>query len=497
MSEPAPAGRPAFDRVPTGVPGLDVVLRGGLLRGGLYLVEGHPGTGKTILGNQLAFAHVAAGGRAVYVTLLTEAHSRMLGHLRSLAFYDEGVVGDALIYLSGARALEVGGLPALLQMLHDTLRERRATLLVLDSLVTVAETAGEAAILRRFLLDLQALVEAVGGTAVLLVRPVEGRADLAHTMVDGVLVLRDEALDVEVLRTAEMRKFRGGGYLRGRHAYAIADDGIVVYPRTEARYADPVAAPPEDGPGPLVALGIPRLDAMLGGGIPAGAAALVAGAAGTGKTPLGLHFLDAGARAGEPGLYFGFNEPPAALLVAADGLGLGLRAAHARGALAIAWQLPAEESLDALAERLLAAVERQGARRLVLDGLDILAQRARRDARLVHFWAALQEELRARGVTTLATLRLPEFFGPAAAVPIAGLDGLFDTLLFLRTVELRSRLYRLVSTLKARGRDTDRAIREFRLTPAGIVLAETSDGAEAIMGGTAPEDGDGADAAGR
>ena len=167
------------------------------------------------------------------------------------------------------------------------------------------------------------------------------------------------------------------------------------------------------------------------------------------------------------------------------------------GGLTFVWQLPAEEPLDALAERLLAAVARQGARRLVVDGLDILAQRARRDARLVHFWAALQEELRARGVTTLATLRLPEFFGPASAVPIAGLDGLFDTLLFLRTVELGSPLYRLVSTLKARGRDTDRAIREFQLTPAGIVLAETSTGAEAIMGGTPPEDGDGADTAGR
>ena len=86
---------------------------------------------------------------------------------------------------------------------------------------------------------------------------------------------------------------------------------------------------------------------------------------------------------------------------------------------------------------------------------------------------------------------------PASAVPIAGLDGVFDTLLFLRTVELGSQLYRLISTLKARGRDTDRAIREFHLTPAGIVLAETSAGAEAIMGDRVPEGGDGADTAGR
>ena len=181
------------------------------------------------------------------------------------------------------------------------------------------------------------------------------------------------------------------------------------------------------------------------------------------------------------GLYVGFDEPPAALLATADGLGLALRDAHARGALAFAWQLPAEEPLDALAERLLAAVAAQGARRLVLDGLGLLSFLAQRDARLVRFWAALQAELRARGVTTLATLQLREFYGPASAVPIAGLDGMFDTLLFLRSVELRSQLYRLVSVLKARGRAADRAIREFRFTARGMVVAESFDGAEAIL----------------
>ena len=359
MSASPPDIPRASARVPTGVPGLDVLLRGGLLRGGVYLVEGAPGTGKTILGNQLAFAHVAAGGRAVYVTLLTEAHSRMLGHQRAFAFYDEAAVGDALVYFSGAPALEAGGLPGLLALLHDALRERRATLLLLDSLVTVAETAAAEGELRRFLLDVQALVEAHGATAVLLVRPVPGRADLAHTMVDGVVVLQDEAVDVDVLRLLEVRKFRGGGYLRGRHGYAITDDGLAVYPRTEARYAAP-ASPDLRAPEPLLSAGVARLDAMLGGGLPAGAAALVAGASGTGKTPLGLHFLDAGARAGEAGLYVGFDEPPAALLAAADGLGLALRAAHARGALTFAWQLPTEEPLDALAERLLGAVAAGG-----------------------------------------------------------------------------------------------------------------------------------------
>ncbi len=496
MSEP-PAAPPALPRIPTGIPGLDIALGGGLLRGGLYLVEGQPGAGKTILGNQLAFAHIAAGGRAVYVTLLTEAHSRMIGHLRPLTFYDEAAVGDALVYLSGTGALDEGGLPALLTLLHTALRARRATLLVVDGLAVAAENVAAELPLRRFMVTLQAYMESIGGVAVLLGRPLAGHADLAHTMVDGVLALQNEAVDVEVLRTAEVVKFRGAAHLRGRHAYAITDAGLVLYPRTEARYAAPAADPAGDPLAPAVSVGPPILDAMLGGGLPRGAALLVAGGAGTGKTPFGLHFLDAGARAGEAGLYFGFGEPPAALLAAADGLGLPLRAAFDRGALAFAWQLPGEEPLDALAERLLAAVERQGTRRLVLDGLDILALLARRDARLVHFWAALQQELRRRGVTTVATLLLPALFGAPSTLPIAGLDGQFDTLLFLHTVERHGRLERLVSVLKARGRAADRLSRAFRLTDRGIQIAATADGAEVSPAAPVREGDDGADAAGR
>src|SRR6476469_9505039 len=72
---PEPAGLALhLQRVPTGISGLDTVLNGGLLRGGIYFVSGQPGTGKTILTNQIAFNHAASGGRAVYVSVLTETH---------------------------------------------------------------------------------------------------------------------------------------------------------------------------------------------------------------------------------------------------------------------------------------------------------------------------------------------------------------------------------------------------------------------------------------
>ena len=80
MSEPQ-----EIERVPSGVPGLDTILRGGFPRGGIHILQGTPGAGKTILGNQICYQHAAAGGRALYATLLAESHARMLLHLGTSA----------------------------------------------------------------------------------------------------------------------------------------------------------------------------------------------------------------------------------------------------------------------------------------------------------------------------------------------------------------------------------------------------------------------------
>ena len=76
----------ASEKLPTGISGFDTILEGGVLRGGIYILLGTPGAGKTILGNQLCFNHAAGGGRALYVTLLAETHGRMLGHIGQLGF---------------------------------------------------------------------------------------------------------------------------------------------------------------------------------------------------------------------------------------------------------------------------------------------------------------------------------------------------------------------------------------------------------------------------
>src|SRR5437763_1772176 len=89
-----------FKRVPTHIPGLDEMLCGGLLKGGIYLVMGTPGAGKTILATQFGFNHCREGGRALYVSLLSEGHGRLFGHLKPLGFFDEAPISETFNFIS-------------------------------------------------------------------------------------------------------------------------------------------------------------------------------------------------------------------------------------------------------------------------------------------------------------------------------------------------------------------------------------------------------------
>src|SRR3954451_2548450 len=123
---------PILERLRTGVPGLDTMLGGGFLRGGLFIIQGAPGAGKTILGNQICFHQVAEGGRALYVTLLAENHARMMLHIGQLGFFEEQVIPDRLYYISAFPVLEDDGLEGVLDLLRREVQARNSGVLIID-----------------------------------------------------------------------------------------------------------------------------------------------------------------------------------------------------------------------------------------------------------------------------------------------------------------------------------------------------------------------------
>lgn len=75
-----------LEKISNGVSGMDQILGGGLLKAGVYLVQGVAGAGKTVLANHIAFNRVAAGVKMAYVTLLAESHARMMQHMELIFF---------------------------------------------------------------------------------------------------------------------------------------------------------------------------------------------------------------------------------------------------------------------------------------------------------------------------------------------------------------------------------------------------------------------------
>ena len=231
--------------MPTGVPGLDAVLRGGLFAGAAYIVRGAPGAGKTILANQVCFHHARAGGQALFVTLLAESHARMIQHLERLDFYDPAPVPERVYYVNAFRALEEDGLPGLAALLRREIRARRTTFLVLDGMLMAEESGGSDREFRKFIHELQAFVSAQGCAALLLTSGGRAEHRPEHTMVDGLIALEDTRVGGRSQREVEVRKSRGSGALRGRHPFRITDGGLVVYPRIEAVLARP--SRPQEG----------------------------------------------------------------------------------------------------------------------------------------------------------------------------------------------------------------------------------------------------------
>jgi circadian clock protein KaiC len=232
--------------------------------------------------------------------------------------------------------------------------------------------------------------------------------------------------------------------------------------------------------------GVGQLDEMLFGGLPSGSTAALLGAPGTGKTMLGLSFLVDGARKGQKGIYFGFYEPPPRLMEKAAQVGIALQPYVDRGLIELIWQPPLEHMLDALAEQLLEKIraDESPRRRLFIDGIEGFRAASVYHERMPRFLSAFTNQLRMFDVTAVVAEELP-LFHPDIDMPNPELANVVETVVLLRYVELGSQLHRLISIMKMRESRYDSSLREFRITDAGLEVADSFESAEAILSGQA------------
>ncbi len=467
----------------TGVPGLDAILGGGLPGRSMTLITGVPGTGKTILAEQIAVHRAKQGERALVFTALSESHEQMLATLAALSFADPALIGDNLRFYSVLAALDEG-LEAVAALIGDTARDQRASLVVLDGLHGIAGFAERPRQVARFLHGLRSRLALMDATTLVTHEAGPGpfRAAGALTIPDGIVALHNPLDGERHRRRVEVAKLRGMAHLDGLHAMTITGDGVACYPRHEAIYR-PAPYALEEG---RATLGLPELDAVLGGGPNRGTATFLAGSPGTGKTLTALHFVLTGAAAGEPGLLVGLAEGAGQLYAKAAEFGLDLRGAVERGAVSLLIAPPATLDVDILATEIRRRVEGLGIRRAVIDSMAVVEQAIPFARRAPRYVAALLDYLRERGVTTLLTQESSAFDGGRIAEAPAAV--LSDNLAVLQWVEYRGRLYRILSVRKMRQSAFDPGLREFRIEDGRVRVLTLEESGIATMGGIAAQE---------
>jgi circadian clock protein KaiC len=467
-----------IERLPTGVPGLDEILGGGLPEYSFNLIGGPPGCGKTTLAHQIMFSLATRERPALYLTVLGEPPLKMLRYQQQFEFFNEEAIGESVNFVNVSEDASAGDLQQVLRRIVAEVERHSPALVFVDSFRSVLR-AGSADgspenSQQLFMQQLGLLMTAWHATTFMIGEyPAEAEGNPVMTVSDGLIWLRQSVERNSMVRKMEITKMRGQATIPGLHTFRIGPAGIEVFAPAIRSVAEET-----DSPSGRLSTGIAGVDQMLGGGLPRGYSVLVAGPSGSGKSILAGAFLAEGARCGETGVFAAFEQRPSkqrngvvAALIKTGSVGL----VDSR-----ATDLSTDETLRLLTKE----IHRLKATRVVIDSLSgfelALAPTFREDFResLFRMVTALAEA----GVSVLMTSELEDRYTDLRFSPY-GTAFLTDAIIVQRYIEVDSRLRRVMAVVKVRSSEHSDELREYSIGADGIRVGETLPDQEGLLGG--------------
>jgi circadian clock protein KaiC len=361
-------------RIETGVRNLDDLFQGGIPNGSVTVIAGPPGSGKTILAQQICFHSASITQRVLYFNTLSEPTAKTLRYLTQFSFFDAKKLDDAVQFVDLGVIPRAKGLEEVSKLIMDQVKKTKPAIVVIDSFKVFDDLAKSHQELRKFDYELAVNLMAWETTSFLLGEygPHDIGTNPLFSIVDGLLLVTQREQSGEQQRFVQAIKMRGTDHSRDEHTFVITTNGVEVFaPRVTIQRED-------RGPGDSrCKTGISKLDDLLGDGIPRGSSLLIGGVAGTGKTILLLEFLYRGAKAGEKGIIFSFEETRERLLATAGGLGWDLQKEIGKGMFEIVFipqpSIVVEGHLLMMRER----VETLQARRVAVDSVSVFLHKVK------------------------------------------------------------------------------------------------------------------------
>lgn len=469
---------------PTGVPGLDEVLGGGLPAGHLYLVEGTPGAGKTTLGLQFLLEGRSLGQKGMYVTLSETSDELAQGalshdwHLEDIEIFDlvsdEGLSAEAEQSILQPSDFELGetirGVMALVE------RERPGRV-VFDSLSELRLLSQSSLRYRRQILALKRFFLKHQCTVLML----DDRSAAAggmhlHSIAHGVIQLEQNTGTYGPdKRRMRVVKLRGVSFREGDHDFSLGRGGLQVFTRLVASEHGRAHADER------LSTGNSELDGLLGGGLTPGTNLLFAGPAGVGKTTTAISCARASLQRGGKAAFFLFDEGIKTLLTRSRALGLDVDEYVASGQLTLNSVDPAEISAGQFSHRVREAVEHHGVTTVVIDTLNAYLIAMPGNNFLLLQMHELLTYLNLQGVTTILVLSQHGLSGEAPND--VDLSYLSDAMLQFRYFEARGELLKAISVVKSRTSEHSTTIHQFRLGRGGLEIGAALTDFDGIMAG--------------
>ncbi len=474
-------------KAPTGIQGLDEITMGGLPRGSPTLVSGGAGSGKTMFGVEFLVRGATQYGEPGVFLSFEETIADLNKNAASLGFDLDRLVAEKKLFLdhvfiSEGELTETGDydLDGLFIRIADAVQKVGARRIVLDTLESLFSELRNPGILRAEIRRLFAWLRQKGLTAVITAERSQPdkltRFGIEEFVSDCVILLDNRIREEISTRRLRVVKYRGSIHGTNEYPFVIDEEGFSVLPLSSLGLD-------HDASVERVSSGIAQLDGMLGGqGFFRGSSILISGTAGTGKTSVAAHFVDAACRRGERCLFLAFEESPQQIIRNMQSIGINFEPWARKGLLRFH---AARSTYWGIEQHLLRSHKEISSfvpSVVVVDPITNLLMNSTQ-SQVRSMLTRLVDFLKTLGVTAIFTSLTVG--GETLQLSEEDVSSLMDTALLLKSVEVGGERNRSIYVLKSRGMAHSNQIREFLLTDRGVCLLDVYLGPDGTLTGSA------------